>query len=334
MHERIEAEFSGPLGQILAESLFGSRNAAQVYDELRAFCEQELGAAPTEVRFFRMSVGAVFGLALRDGRGVVVKLHLPREPLERLRSVQWVQRELADAGFPCPRPVGEAGLLLELPTTTEELLDGGEERDAHDPSVRRIMAETLAELIRLTSSMKTPDSLAGGWTVAPPQSLWPEPHNALFDFEATAAGAEWIDRFAKAARARARPSRLVAGHADWVAKHFRFRGDEVHVIYDWDSLRLEPEPQLVAGAAVHFPYTEAFPVPRVASLDELRAFVEEYEHERPTPFAREERSAVWAYAVYALAYTARCEHARDPSGSRPANSYRDALARFGEELLA
>lgn len=333
MHERIEAEFSGPLGQILAESPFGSRNAAQVYDELRAFCEQELGAAPTEVRFFRMSVGAVFGLALRDGRGVIVKLHLPREPLERLRSVQWVQRELAGAGFPCPRPVGEAGLVLELPTTTEELLDGGEERDAHDPRVRRIMAQTLSELIRLTSSMKrrTRSQAAGPWRL----------RKAFGPSRATRFSTSRRPRLARNGstgsprlRARVPPSRLVAGHADWVAKHFRFRGDEVHVIYDWDSLRLEPEPQLVAGAAVHFPYTEAFPVPRVASLDELRAFVEEYEHERPTPFAREERSAVWAYAVYALAYTARCEHARDPSGSRPADSYRDALARFGEELLA
>ena len=161
-----------------------------------------------------------------------------------------------------------------------------------------------------------------------------EPHNALFDFEATAAGDEWIDELAASAATGSQAGRLVAGHTDWSVKHFRFRGLDVHVIYDWDSLRLESEPSIVAGAAVHFPYTEAFDVPRVASLDELRAFVAEYEEQRSAAFAPVERDAIWAHAVRALAYTARCEHAREPTGRMPKGSYREALAQFGEELLS
>lgn len=334
MIDRIEAEFAEPMGRVLGESIFGHTDPARVRDGVVAFCDRELGATPAELRFFTMSVGAVFGLRLADGREVVVKVHLPRERLERLACVQRVQRHLADQGFPCPRPVGEPARMLELPATVEEHVGDGEHRDAHDPAVRRTMAAALARLVRLAGEVDDVEPLGEGWTVHSEESLWGKPHNALFDFEATAVGAEWIDRLAASARAEHRPGRRVLAHADWSVKHFRFRGPDVHTIYDWDSLTLDSEPSLVAGAAVHFPYTETFDVPRVASLDELRAFVAEYEQERPTPFSPEETRSIAAAAVLALAYTARCEHALDPSGGRPKRSFREALASFGEELLA
>jgi hypothetical protein len=196
------------------------------------------------------------------------------------------------------------------------------------------MAATLARLVRLAAEVDDVEPLGEGWRLQTEEGLWGEPHNALFDFEATAAGAEWIDRLATAARARWQAGRLVVAHADWSVKHFRFHGSLVHVIYDWDSLTLDSEASLVATAAVHFPYTEAFDVPRVASLDELRAFVADYERERGKPFTTEEHRAISAAAVHAIAYTARCEHARNPRGGRPKGSFREALGRFGEELLA
>ncbi len=333
MLERIEAEFGDPLGRVLARSLFGDAGPAQVRQALTAFCSEELGSAPAELRFFRMSVGAVFGLQLADSRSVVVKLHLARERPDRLACVQRMQHHLVDAGFPCPRPIGQPHTVLGLPATVEEEVGGGEERDAHDPDVRRVMAHSLARLVRLTDQLDDLEGLGEAWAPDDADGLWGEPHNALFDFEATAAGAEWIDELAASATTRSKAGRLVAGHTDWSVKHFRFRDLEVHAIYDWDSLRLESEPGIVAGAAVHFPYTEAYDVPRVASLDELRAFVAEYEEQRSAEFAPVERDAIWAHAVRALAYTARCEHARDPIGSRPKGSYREALAQFGEELL-
>jgi hypothetical protein len=215
--DHIEAKFAHPMGRVLAESIFGHTDAARVRDGVVDFCTVELDARPAELHFFTMSVGAVFGVRLADGRDVVVKVHLPRERLDRLACVQRVQRHLA---------------------------------------------------------------------------------------------------------------------AHWSVKHFRFRWPEVRTIYDWDSLCLDSEPSLVAGAAVHFPYTEVFDVPRVASLDEVRAFVAEYERERAAPFTPDEGRAVAAAAVHALAYTARFEHALDSAGDRPKGSYREALASFGEELLA
>lgn len=335
MIDRIEAEFADPIGRVLAASIFGRTDATRVRDGLIGFCERELDARPAELDFFTMSVGAVFGLRLTDGRDVVVKVHLAREGLDRLACVQRVQRNLAENGFPCPGPVGEPARLLELPATVEDLVGGGVQRDAHDPSVRGVMAAMLAQLVQLTANdVDEAEGLGQGWSVGSPEALWGEPHNALFDFEATAGGAEWIDRLAATARGRLDAGRRVVAHSDWSVKHFRFLGSQVQVIYDWDSLRLGSEPSLVAGAAVHFPYTEAFDVPKVASLEEIKAFVAEYERERAEPFTPAERRAVSAGAVYALAYTARCEHALDPTGDRPTGSYREALASFGDELLA
>src|SRR5687767_8440667 len=77
------------------------------------------------------------------------------------------------------------------------------------------------------------------------------------------------------------PGRMVVGHADWSPKHFRFMDGKVGVIYDWDSLRLAKETNLVGHTATHFPYaeyyTEYFDVPRRASPEEARCFVEDYE---------------------------------------------------------
>jgi hypothetical protein len=126
---------------------------------------------------------------------------------------------------------------------------------------------------------------------------------------------------------------MVVGHADWSAKHFRFEGSKVRVIYDWDSLSIDKETTLVGHTATHFPYTEYFEVPRRASPEEARLFVEEYEIARGAPFSDRERIAVSAAATYGLAYTARCEHALDPEGKDLKGSFREALSSYGEEYL-
>jgi hypothetical protein len=105
------------------------------------------------------------------------------------------------------------------------------------------------------------------------------------------------------------------------------------VIYDWDSLRFDKETTLVGHTTTHFPYTEYFEVPRRASPEEARLFVEEYEIARGVPFSERERIAVSAAATYGLAYTARCEHALDPEGKDLKGSFREALSSYGEEYL-
>ena len=87
------------------------------------------------------------------------------------------------------------------------------------PGVRRAMAEGLARFVAEAEACRGVDGLPR-WPLPPEGALWPKPHNALFDFVATAPGAGWIDEAAgPALRAmRSAGSRTVVGHGDWSAK--------------------------------------------------------------------------------------------------------------------
>jgi hypothetical protein len=211
--------------------------------------------------------------------------------------------------------------------TLEEWREDGGYRDAHEPAVRRVIAGQLAELCRLTGELPPPPGLEPFFQPrdAP---LWPIPHNVLFDFEATAEGAEWIDEFAGAAKPLrdARAGRLVIGHGDWTVKHFRFDGLRPTVIYDWDSLNTDFESVFVGSSAATFTYTEHLPVSVWPTVEEARAFLDEYEPLRAEAFSPEERAATRAAAVYSRAYSARGRWSR---GSDARETYGPARDREG-----
>lgn len=257
-----------------------------------------------EIFFFTASVGALFGVRRRDGSRVAIKVStLFRDPAY-FAEVQRLQSALRASGFPAPAPVRREGTV-----TVDEWLDDGELRDGHEPEVRRALARSLRRFVeRATATGIRPRREF----LRPAGALWPKPHNALFDFHATAAGAEWIDEIARAARAVPPAGREVVGHMDWAAKHVRFDASlRPTAVYDWDSVDTELETCIVGGAAGSFTYTEELsrPVHRWPSPDESAAFVADYERARGEPFSGAERRAVAAACVYLLAYAARCHHA-------------------------
>jgi hypothetical protein len=106
-------------------------------------------------------------------------------------------------------------------------------------------------------------------------------------------------------------------------------------VYDWDSVAVDLEPILVGEAARSFTATWYLDVPIMPSPEEAAAFVREYEQARGRAFAPAARETLRAAALYATAYTARCEHARDPrAGDFPPGSAREALAVYGDRFLA
>ncbi len=332
------AEWTSKWSVLFVEKeVFRTTDPDQIARMIDTFCQTELGSAVADYLFFESSQGAVCGLRLIDGRRVVIKVHKFSRSLDFLNAVVRVQHYLADKGYPCPRPLLGPRPLAYGQAIVEELIDEGFYKDAHDPVIRRSMAEMLAWLIKLTHK---PETIPGLRPSAldrrlPSSTLWPTPHSKLFDFEATAAGAEWIDDIARKTKevVSTGAGDLVLGHTDWSVKHLRYVGQHVRIIYDWDSLALDKEPVIVGSAAIGFTYTEFLDVPKLPTREESRAFVAEYEATRGKLFTVEERNTLAAAATYGLSYGARCEHALHPHEAEvPAGSCRETLATFGDKL--
>jgi hypothetical protein len=219
---------------LIVRELFADVSPAGVAAELRELEVRLLGAAIERTELFGAGVGCVHGGRLSDGRGVVVKLHAPRVSAAFLDAMQAVQRHLAADGFPSPQPLAGPLRLERATATAESLLDRGSDGDAHDPAVRRVMAAALAWLIERCRPLAGLDALRDHSMRVLPGELWPVPHEPRFDFEATSAGAEWIDRIAAEALAVPAAGDWVVGHADWRVEHMRFERGAVSAVYDWD----------------------------------------------------------------------------------------------------
>ncbi|MDT5035251.1 MAG: hypothetical protein QOE03_436 [Micromonosporaceae bacterium] len=314
---------------------------------LEECCARTVGPV-ADCLFYRSNAGLVAGLVLVDSRRIVAKVHQPEQTRARLGTVQRVQAHLADGGYPCPRPLGMAHCEHAF-VTFEELRDEGSYRDAHDPPVRRAMARSLAEQVRLTGAV--PDVLAlSREPLRAQRTPWHGTHHPRFDFGATRQGADWIDALAGRALEILRddPGAPVVGHIDWRVEQVRFAVAEdgsagdgldatavVSAVYDWDSLVLDSETTIVGYAARAFPLAwerdgaRLWPTPA-----EQAAFVDDYESARGRAFTAAERRAMAAAGVFQSAYGARCEHAVAGAGEPVDDgSQRAGLARYGAALF-
>ena len=300
---------------MLARDILGTIDPDAIARQVEAFVPGVTGCP-----LFTQSVGAVF--VLDAGERIVLKVHAygpglrSFEMLAELEAVYAAQAALAAGGLPCARVLapprrfapGRAAAIMSY-------LEVGPIDDPHAPTTPRALAVTAAEIrVRLEASAEIRARLADHnlpvRTRLPP-TLFPPAHNALFDLHH--AGGEWID--ARAARARAVLETGVtpaAMHSDVSCANVRVVAGRVAAIFDVDSVCMIDEERCVASMAVHYTYTgEALPSGEPAwafpSRDEARAFVAAYESARGKPFDREERARLDAGAIYALAYTARCE---------------------------
>jgi hypothetical protein len=320
----------------VVEAIFGTNDPVSVAAALAEAVADTLGVPVVAARFYEPGVGVVAGLELADGRAVVAKVHRATfMSRERLAGIARVQADLAAAGVPAPAPLAGPLVLGEGWLTVEDYR-GGDTADGRDPAVRRGMARALHDFVD-AAQPHARGGWIGTWLGEPViDDLWPEPHDLRFDFRGTAVGAEWIDDAARGARATLVATTFpeVVGHLDWRAQNLAFAGSQVSAIYDWDSVGLVPEPALVASSSVihpvDWPLDQPDPLP---TLDELDAFVADYEVARGSAFAEDERELLAAGQRWVTSYGARCQHSDDRLGVFPDVDHSQGWPRLLHELL-
>ena len=112
-------------------------------------------------------------------------------------------------------------------------------------------------------------------------------------------------------------------------------GDELVAIYDWDSIRVEPEASALGQVAAMHSIDWSLPSgPHFADAAECVAFAVDAEKARSRPFSDKEWSVIRAAIAYGWCYTARCEHARAYVGDdKPQFQMRHRLRVDGRSLL-
>jgi hypothetical protein len=285
--------------------------------------------------FHQSSIGSVTAVALADGRRLVIKAHQPDRPIELLKEIARVQSYLAARGVFAPTIVAGPLPLERGHAIVETYVDAGETADAHRPEIRRALARGLRTVVATCEPLVASTSLQAALLTDPGTALWPRPHSKLFDFDATARGAEWIDALAVVARERIAPAGpLVIGHCDWRQEHVRFVGYTPVAAFDWDSLCRQSEPALL-GIVAHAFCADWSRSDRsqAPTLKEARAFLAEYEAARGSPLNAMERRLCGASFAYSCAYTARCGHALGPDQRGVNGTFAHLLWTERERLL-
>ncbi len=325
----------------IEEKVFGTADPEAIAVLVSRFCEEQLGAEPSAGLFYRSSAGCVVGVHLADDRDAVIKVFQTTWTETFLRTIQNVQGHLASHGFPAPRPLlaprplgsGRANLTL----TEAWLPDPGMVVPSH-PGARRASAAGLARQIALCRGLLGVAGLLEHPLSQPVEGLYPAPHSLLFDFEATAASAEWIDDFARRAKTQrhANQELQIAAHSDWSARNVRLDEQHVVAVYDWDSLALVSEGTAVGQAAATWSVTSEPGGSTFPSSAEIATFARDYEMEAGHRLSDDGWRAVGVAATGLLAYTSRCEHALSVTGRarRDQTGARDRLASDGESLLS
>ena len=274
--------------------------------ELEAWCVRELRARPVRVEFETAHLARVVGVALSDGRRIVVKV---RPHSERLTACWLVQRSLWEAGFPCPEPLAGPTQFGDSTITAEVLIDGGGLLPLTGRTPR-LFAEGLARLVHLAPSTDSLPTLwpppAWVWWEHDERGAWPRPDDLDCDLN-TFEEPFWLTDIAERARRRLLEcnDEPVVGHADWYTANLRWAGEELHVVHDWDSVAALPEAALAGAAAAIFP-TTAKPGSE-ATIEQSDHFLTAYAHARGQEWTQRQSEVSWAAGLWTRAFDAKKE---------------------------
>jgi Ser/Thr protein kinase RdoA (MazF antagonist) len=253
-------------------------------------------------------VSEVLGVELSGGQQVVVKAR-PFQP--RITGCLRVQAELADAGFPCPRPLTAATRVRDLTITAETSMPGGEPLRSEDAGAQ--FASLLARLVEAAPEFSsvpdlTPSPPWTGWD-HPGRRIWPDIDEHGDDLN-EATGPEWLDDAARRVRERLtrtpRPSRI--GHGDWESQNIRWTDGTPLVVHDWDSVIAQPETAIVGLAAAVWPREDR--PDQLASVAQTADFISSYQHVTGREWDSFEVRDAWAAGLWVRLFDAKQEAAQ------------------------
>ncbi|MBN9755571.1 MULTISPECIES: hypothetical protein [unclassified Pseudonocardia] len=296
------------------------------------WCRENLGSEPVEVLFAVAQMSVVLGLCLDDGAEVVLKA---REDDSRAKACVLAQAQLAERGFPCPRPltaaISSGGMVLHA----EEFRPGGEVSGGDTPEVASryggVFGWLLAELQNVRVAPPLPNPRWVCWDHAG-RGVWPS--IGFLDQRDQSVVPQFVEDIAQRVRARLRgaDAPCVLGHSDFEAQNLRWHGPTLWALHDWDSLAWQPEAALVGAASGAFPRSPGEP-PTLASLTSSEAFLNAYQNVRGRPFTPDELELAWAASLWPAAHNARWDalhgEPESPSTTALIEQAADRLARAG-----
>jgi hypothetical protein len=335
------ARWVGSGAGAIDRDIFGTDQPDLLAELFEAFCIRELADVAVGGLFYSASAGCVLGIELESGDVAVIKAYQSRWRKPFLGAVQEAQQLLAMSGMPCPSPIVPPTEIRpphpNLAVVESWVADPGM-RPGGSTSARRVSAAGLARQIAVCLNLPDVERFSRHPLHSEGDGLYGTPHNPMFDFERTGAGAEWIDDIAR--RAQTKRNRdtgpLVVAHTDWSARNVRFDEDRLLAVYDWDSLALVKEATALGQAAMTWSVTADPGGTEFPDLDSVLGYVADYEQARNQSFNAAQIEAARAAAVYVLAYAARCEHSLAFQGVARADqdAAQRRLAELGPTLLA
>ncbi|MFI9381919.1 hypothetical protein [Kutzneria sp. NPDC052558] len=271
---------------------------------ISAWCREHLGAGPVEVLFERESISTVFGLRLADGAEVVVKA---RPDDGRAGSCVAAQELLAQRGFPCARPITPVIAVDGLAVHAEQFWPGGDVLAGDSPDVAVRYAEVFARLMAELACADIPPPLPNPrWICWDHMGLGLWPAIDFLDRRDQSAVPDFVVDTARRVRRRLLAADLpcVLGHGDYEAQNLRWRGRDVWIVHDWDSLAWQPEAALVGAASGAFANSGQ---PTLAPIAASEAFLATYQDFRGRAFTATELEVAWAASLWTPAHNARWE---------------------------
>jgi hypothetical protein len=98
------------------------------------------------------------------------------------------------------------------------------------------------------------------------------------------------------------------GHGDWYTANVRWVGDQLLVVWDWDSVISAPEPVVAGLAAAVYPATREG---TEATVGETEGFLVAYGAARGRTFSPDEAEQAWAAGLWNRSFDAKKQFATD-----------------------